>query len=140
MNVRYVTRDIEWTDGMQAAVWTRIIEPLRHCLKTDAFDLTVNFQASRKRMQSRKPEFEMWVVLQTYNGRANHVIRCEGAEFYSLVTEISALLRLRIRKASAHRRRFFENPFNLNRESMDGRPRPLPFRNPHCSARGLKPA
>jgi hypothetical protein len=119
MNIRYVAKDVEWTDSMRDAVWTKIVEPLRQGLKTDRFDLSVHFHTTRKRVQNRKPEFEMWAVLVTY-GRGNEVVRCAGPDFYPLVTEISTLLRARVRKAGSIRRRLFVNPFRHLAHELSG--------------------
>jgi hypothetical protein len=112
MNIRYVAQDQEWTIAMKNSVDDKIIEPLRRCLRTDNFDISFHFQMARKRLQGRKPEFEFWLVLQTFDGRNLEVVRCQGPEFYPLVTEASALLRERVRKTSSMRRRFFANPFS----------------------------
>jgi len=109
MNIRYVTQQLEWTESMKDAVRLKIVEPLARHFKNADFELSVHFEPERKRRNAGSPRFEMWVVLQSFDGRHNEVVRSEGAEFSALVNEVSHNMRNRLRKAP--RRKF--NPFRF---------------------------
>lgn len=98
MNVKYVAKDLEWTEGMRENVSAKIILPLQKYLNSDNFDLTVHLAMDRKRVQQRKPQFEMWIVLQTFDGHKKEIIRRHGVDFYGLVSEVSSGMRARVRK------------------------------------------
>lgn len=103
MNVKYVAKELEWTETMRECVEHKIVQPLQKFLDTDNFDLSVHLTMDRKRVQQRKPQFEMWVVLQTYDGRKNEIIRRHGSDFYALVGEVSSGMRARVRKTHSVR-------------------------------------
>jgi ribosome-associated translation inhibitor RaiA len=106
MNIRFVSQESEWTDAMRECVWQRIVEPLGRTLKHSDFELSVHLR--------RRKALEMWVVLQTFDGRHNEVVRSQGDEFHILVNEISSKMRAHLRrKPSPPRKGFFPNPFRF---------------------------
>lgn len=109
MTTRFVSQDIDWTEGMKETVRQKIVEPLQRHLDKDNFEVSVHVAAERKRMHNRKPKFEMWVVLQTFDGRNNQIVRREGDDFMSLATEVSSCMRAQLNKHK-FRRRFGANP------------------------------
>lgn len=110
MTVQFISQDLEWTEGMKECVQKKIIEPLQRHLSSDNFELSVHLGLERKRVQARKPKFEMWIVLQTFDGRNNEVVRSEDDRFLNLVHRVSKQMRTRIDKVHG-RRRFLTNPF-----------------------------
>ncbi len=109
MTTRFVSQDIEWTESMKETVRLKIVEPLRRHLDKDNFEVSVHLAAERKRTQNRKPKFEMWVVLQTFDGRNNQIVRREGMDFLALANEVSGCMRAQLNKHK-FRRRFSLNP------------------------------
>jgi ribosome-associated translation inhibitor RaiA len=106
MNIRYVSQEIEWTQPMKDCVRAKIVEPLQRFLKTSDFELSVHLQIERKRTDGRKPRYEMWTVLQTFDGGSNEVVRRQSADFYALTNEISSGMRARLKKKRAFKPRF----------------------------------
>ncbi|MGE0528534.1 MAG: hypothetical protein AB7G93_12385 [Bdellovibrionales bacterium] len=104
MNVRYVSKDLEWTSSMKECVSHRIVDPLRRHLKSEDFELSVHLEMGRKRMRARKPWFELWVVLQSFDGAGNKIVRRQGNEFPTLVSEVSSAMRACLRKTHLRRR------------------------------------
>ena len=114
MNIRFVSQDLKWSESMKDCVRQKIVEPLAYHLKSDDFELSVHFEAERKRRLSTIPRFEMWVVLQTFDGRNNQVVRCAGTDFTALTNEVSQNMRSRLRKSPRRRfnpKNFLVNPF-----------------------------
>ena len=107
MNISYVSRDLEWTEPMRAWVSHQILKPLVQKLNTVNFDLSIHWDLSR--VLDRK-KYEMWIVLQTYDGRGNQVVRCDGNDFCNLTEELGRSLRSQLRTENI-RRRFSLNPF-----------------------------
>ncbi|MGE4132004.1 MAG: hypothetical protein AB7F86_10235 [Bdellovibrionales bacterium] len=93
MIARYVSQDTDWTESMKSAVRDRIIEPVRHHLANENFEISVHLGVERKRMASRKPKFELWVVLQTFDGQGNKIVRREGETFMKLVHDVGSTLK-----------------------------------------------
>lgn len=95
MNVRFVSVDMEWTDAMKSSIRAKIVEPLARKLKSTKFELSVHFQSSRNHKISPNGEitFEMWIVLQTFDGRHNEVVRRQGTDFYLIADEVSHNMR-----------------------------------------------
>ena len=108
MTTRFVSQDLDWTETMKECVRQKIVEPLQKHLDRDNFEVSVHLEAERKRMGSRKPKFEMWVVLQTFDGRNNQIVRREGEDFVTLTNEVSKCMRSQLNK---HK---FRKRFNLN--------------------------
>jgi hypothetical protein len=100
MDIRYVAQDFNWTDERKECVRVKIVAPLERFLRTSDFELSVH-------MDARKARHEMWVVLQTFNGGGNKVVRCQGYEFQSLVNEVSSQMRSQLTKKNAARPKFF---------------------------------
>jgi len=111
--ISFVSPDLEWTDGMKESVYQKIVGPLERHLKTKDLELSVHFNIERKRMCARQPGYAMSLVLQTFDGRGNEVVRRHGEEFHALVNDVSSALRSRVRKKNGPRRKFFVNPFKL---------------------------
>jgi ribosome-associated translation inhibitor RaiA len=115
MNVRYISRDIDWTESMKIQVENKIIAPVRRFLNSERFDLSVCFDMERRRSHHRFPDYELWVVLQTFDGRSNEVVRCQGSEFLELINEVSNSLKEQLRKSQVGRRfsmpAFWLSPF-----------------------------
>ena len=85
MHITYASRDLTWTEPMQEWAVRQIAEPLARLLKTGKFDLSLYCQPSRPTPASEESGFEMWTVLQTYDGRTNRVVRCLGNDLNSLM-------------------------------------------------------
>jgi hypothetical protein len=121
MNVRYVSQfHLEWNDLMKDSVERKIVNPLKHALHTDNFELSVHLGPERTRGRKRKQPhageaagLELWLVLQMFDGRNNIVVRCQGEEFSELVGEMSFLMRAKLKSSQtqAPRRLFSLNPF-----------------------------
>lgn len=110
MTTRFVSQDLDWTEAMKEAIRQKIVEPVRKHLHKDNFEISVHLETERKRMANRKPKFEMWVVLQTFDGRNNQIVRREGEDFMALTNEISRCMRSQINRHK-FRKRFALNPF-----------------------------
>lgn len=108
MNIRYVSQEIEWTQPMKDCVRAKILEPIERFLKTSDFELSVHLEVDRKRILGRKPRYEMWTVLQTFDGRTNEVVRRQSIDFYALTNEVSSGMRSRLRKKRSFKPRFFD--------------------------------
>ncbi len=109
MTTRFVSQDMDWTEGMKECVRQKIVDPLQKHLDKDNFEVSIHLGAERKRMANRKPKFEMWVVLQTFDGRNNQIVRREGEDFTALTNEVSRCMRSQLTKHK-FRRRFSLNP------------------------------
>ncbi len=110
MTTRFVSQDLEWTEAMKETVRSKIVEPLQRHLDKDNFEVSIHLGAERKRMNGRKPKFEMWVVLQTFDGRNNQIVRREGHDFAALANEVSSCMRSQLSKHK-FRRKGTHNPF-----------------------------
>lgn len=110
MTTRFVSQDMEWTESMKETVRAKIVEPLRKHLGRDNFEVAIHLGEERKRMDNRKPKFEMWVVLQTFDGRNNQIVRREGEDFLTLANEVSRCMRAQLSR-NKFRKRFSLNPF-----------------------------
>ena len=110
MTARFVSQDIDWTEGMKELVRTKLIEPLARQLHMDNFEISLHLATDRKRMKSCRPTFEMWAVLQTFAGSNNQIVRREGEDFNGLVHSIARTLRGQVRRQK-FKRRFYFNPF-----------------------------
>ena len=100
MDIRYVAQDFNWTDERKECVRAKIVAPLERFLKTSDFELSVH-------MDARKPRHEMWVVLQTFTGIGNKVVRCQGYDFQTLVNDVSSHMRTQLKKKNSVRPKFF---------------------------------
>lgn len=109
MSVRFVSRDVEWTDVMRECVHSRIVVPLRRHLNNSDFELSVHLEWNHK----RPPTMEMWVVLQTFDGRGNEVVRMDGPDFSALTNEVSSRMREKLRRKASLRRRLLVNPLSF---------------------------
>jgi ribosome-associated translation inhibitor RaiA len=101
-NIRFISQDLEWTESMKESVRHKIVEPLERHMKAADFDLAVHLGMERKRMSARQPSFVMSLVLQTFDGRKNELVRRQGGEFTTLVNDVSSHLRLKVRKHKAY--------------------------------------
>ena len=112
MNIRFVSKDLEWTDDMKDCVRQKIVEPLRRHFKHAEFEMSVTLSSAKK--------LEMWIVLQTFDGRHNEVLRRTGRDFGTLTNEVSSSMRAQLKRTVPVRRNFLFNPFKL-----------LPFERSH---------
>ncbi len=48
MMTRFVSQDLEWTEGMKETVRLKIVEPLHRHLGQEAFELSVHIKEERK--------------------------------------------------------------------------------------------
>jgi len=110
MTTRFVSQDVDWTEAMKEIVRQKVVEPVRKHLNKDNFEISVHLAEERKRMSNRKPKFEMWVVLQTFDGRNNQIVRREGEDFIVLANDISKAMRSHLARHK-FRKRFSLNPF-----------------------------
>lgn len=111
MTTRFVSQDIEWTESMKECVRKKVIRPLERYLHSENFEVSVHLKEDRKRTQARKPNFEMWLVLQTFDGRNNQIVRREGDDFHKLVNTTAHNLKLMVKRENA-RRRSSHRPFH----------------------------
>ena len=98
MTTRFVAQDLEWTEPMRDLVRVKVIKQIQRYLHSDNFELSIHLREVRKRMNARKPQFEIWIVLQTFDGRNNQVVRREGEDFHKLVIEAGHGLKELIKK------------------------------------------
>lgn len=110
MTVRFVSQDVDWTEGMKEFARHKLIEPLERQLRSENFELSLHLAAERKRMDNRRPKFEMWAVLQTFDRSNNQIVRREGEDFNALVHTVAKTLRSQVRRYKIKRRLTF-NPF-----------------------------
>jgi ribosome-associated translation inhibitor RaiA len=110
MTVRFVSQDVDWTEAMKEQVRSKVIEPLTRQLRMENFEISFHLATERKRMGNRRPKFEMWAVLQTFDSNSNQIVRREGEDFNSLVHSVAKTLRSQVRRQK-FKRRFFFNPF-----------------------------
>lgn len=97
MNVRYVSQDLAWTESMKKSAHSKIVEPLIRHLRGQAFEISIHLDIGWKRSPALSPRFEMWVVLQTFDGRQNSVVRREGTNFSAVANEVSRGMREQLR-------------------------------------------
>ncbi|MGZ3722810.1 MAG: hypothetical protein ACXVA9_07780 [Bdellovibrionales bacterium] len=112
MNISYVSRDLIWTEPMKVWANHKIAMPLTQYLKTGHFDLSVHWDFARGADSEMQNKYEMWTVLQTYDGRGNQIVRCRGNDFCNLTSEVASRLRSQLRTTS-FRRHFSFNPLRL---------------------------
>lgn len=93
MMIQYVSQDLEWTESMKGCVQKKIIAPLAHVMNSDDFEISIHLDLERKRVLSHPPKLEMWIVLQTFDGQANEVVRDLDENFLSLVHQLSTQMR-----------------------------------------------
>ncbi len=103
MTVQFVSQDLEWTPSMKECVQRKVVDPLHRHLSTDNFELSVHLGLERKRLSGRKPKFEMWLVLQAFDGRSNEVVRGENEHFLPLVSAVSRQMRAKVGKLHSKR-------------------------------------
>ncbi len=104
MTARFVSQDLEWTESMKEHVRQKIIYPLEKYFANENFHIAIHLDADRKRMDNRKPYYEMWAVLQTFDGRKGQVIRRQGEDFWALTNELSACMRSQLAKQKNNKR------------------------------------
>ncbi len=92
MGIKFVSKDIEWTEPMKECVRQRITHPLLKRIKDDVFELSVHLERYGPR-PGWSPRFAMWVVLRTFDGNNNEVARREGDDFHHLTNDVSCGLR-----------------------------------------------
>lgn len=98
MNIRYIAQGTDWTDKMKDRVQQTIALPLQRSLKGTEFDLSVHL------MVDKSETLTMWIVLQTFDGRGNQVVRRKGGAFKALALDVSNQLRRQMRKVHGRRR------------------------------------
>ena len=106
MNISYVSRGFDWTEEMKQTVRRQLVEPLRRQLKTSCFELSVHFDGHVN-------NYEMWAVLQTFDGRGNELVRCQGIDFHGLTEQTAELLLEKVTKA-VRRPRYAAQPFQFS--------------------------
>jgi ribosome-associated translation inhibitor RaiA len=104
MTTRFVCQDMEWTEAMKEYVRQKVVEPIHRHLRSDNFELSVHLRTERKRMDNRKPWFEIWLVLQTFDGYNNQIVRREGEEFHKLVGDAGRCLKNKLQKQIGRQR------------------------------------
>jgi hypothetical protein len=95
---------------MKELVRNKLIAPLHRQINRDNFEISLHLTAERKRMSNRRPKFEMWAVLQTFDRSTNQIVRREGDTFEGLVHSVAKTLRYQVRRQKIKRRLTF-NPF-----------------------------
>ncbi|HMN68443.1 MAG TPA: hypothetical protein PKC28_07875 [Bdellovibrionales bacterium] len=109
MSIRFVAQDVKWTESMMECVRNRVLKPLDRQLTGGDFELSIHLRVKGDPRDSR---FVMSVVLQTFNGSGNEVVRFEGSDFRTVTDEVSRALGSRLRHRKAFPKRKF-NPFSL---------------------------
>jgi hypothetical protein len=105
MSVRFVSQDLAWTESMKNSVQMKIVEPLTRYLKSGDFEISIHLDIGWKKNPEVSPRFEMWVVLQTFDGRQNSVVRREGTNFAAVANDVSSGVRAELKRP--RRSRFF---------------------------------
>jgi hypothetical protein len=103
MNIRYVAKDVEWSEAMKEQVRLKVAVPLQRQVRGGRFDLSVHVE--RRPVGPTGPEMAIWLVLQTFDGRSNQIVRREGCGFEELVGEASLQLAEQVTKAPRRLRR-----------------------------------
>lgn len=104
-DVRFMARDTQWSDDMKDLVRGKIVAPLaRH---SDGARLL------SAHLENDAGLLTLWMVLQTFDGRKNEVVRRQGADFATLVNDVSSSMRSRLRQARGARRGLFYLMRNL---------------------------
>src|SRR6266404_25469 len=94
MHINYASRNLTWTEPMQDWVTQKIAEPLARLLKTGKFDLSLYWEPARgEQSWDEGKKYEMWTILQTYDGRGNRIIRRLGNDFCDLTEDVGQSLR-----------------------------------------------
>jgi hypothetical protein len=102
------SRDLIWTEPMQVWAEHKIVEPIRRYLNNERFDLSIHWDLSRGLGLDGQPRYELWAVLQTFDGSGNQIVRCRGNDFCNLADEVAHNLRAQLRHARISRRFFFK--------------------------------
>lgn len=89
MNIQYVSQDLAWTDSMKKSVEQKIIAPLTRHVNCDGFEMSIHLDIGWNHSPQLSPRFELWVVLQTFDGRQNSVVRRSGSNFQLVANEVS---------------------------------------------------
>jgi hypothetical protein len=115
MSVRYVSQDedLQWSDEMKSLVQKKIVSGLKTALKSAKFEFSVGL--NRPRMSRGATElFEIWGVLQTFDGRGNQVVRLQGDSFHDLVQRVAKEIHSRLTSQPSRSSHLFStNPFQL---------------------------
>lgn len=98
-HVRFVAQEFEWSEAMKESVWQKILEPLDRVLKTPEYDLSIHWERDPK----HEGHFVLSLILQTFDGQKNRVVRAHGSDFLALVHDVSSHLRSGLRKPTAPR-------------------------------------
>ena len=104
MNIRYVAQDTDWSPALRGKVEDKIGAPLARFLKTSDFELSMHLRPDRRSGSPALQQYEMWAVLQTFDGYGNEIVRRRGQELQSLISEISNGLGHVLRKRRNPRR------------------------------------
>lgn len=110
MNVRFVSQDMSWTESMKSTVRTKIVEPLAGQLKKGDPELSIHLEIGWTRTPNLAPRFELWVVLQTFDGKQNALVRRAGANFASVAEEVLHGLRTELKRSPARPTSSFSFP------------------------------
>ena len=100
MNIRFVSQDLAWTDSMKKSVHRNIIEPLAGVLKHEDFEISVHLDIGWTRKPNLAPRFELWMVLQTFDGRQNALVRRAGSNFSRVADAVSQGIRQELERLS----------------------------------------
>jgi len=86
-------------------VWAehKIVEPIRRSLKKERFDLSIHWDLSRGLGLDGQPRYELWAVLQTFDGSGNVLVRCRGNDFCNLADDVAHDLRVQVRNSRLKR-------------------------------------
>ena len=120
MNIRYVSQDLAWTESMKKSVQARIVEPLARDLHSRNFEMSVHLDIGWTRTPQLSPRFELWVVVLTFDGGQNSIVRRAGSNFGTVANEVSQGLREELRRPLRRNfsmRDLFINPFRFLSEN-----------------------
>ena len=104
MTIRYVSRDMNWTESMKEQVRAKLVAPLVRGLGSRRFELSVHVDEVRGAPlnDNERPSMEIWAVLQTFDGNTNRILRRRGADFGQVIDEISKNLASQTAKPPRH--------------------------------------
>jgi uncharacterized lipoprotein YmbA len=104
MEVSYMSQNLEWSSELSQPIDEHLVRPLRQHLKQACAQLVV-------RVEAVGDLYEMWAVLQTFDGRMNAIVRAQAVNLKELALEVSELMHEKVSRSVAGRPGFFNDPF-----------------------------
>lgn len=102
MTIRFVSQGVEWNEPMRMSAFSILIEPLRRRLSLGKFEISLYLVGNSMGLKEIEPgeDCTLWAVLQTFDRRANEVVRCQGREFTVLLKKVTEQLEERLERRS----------------------------------------